>query len=167
MVELNKEEAMRQAYELGFNFERSYGSCPQCVFAAVSEVMKIGDPKIFKAIDPLAGGYARCGDGTCGALSGGAAAIGSKYGREEFNDPGEREKCMVLTMKLHDKFVSEYGSILCKDIQKKIMGRSFNLWDPKDREAFEKAGGHTDKCPDVVGKAAKWTVEILYDAVSE
>jgi hypothetical protein len=70
-------------------------------------------------------------------------------------------------MKLHDKFINEYGSILCKDIQKKIMGRSFNLWDPKDYEEFEKAGGHTDKCPDVVGKAAEWTVEILYDDASE
>ncbi|MEM3004486.1 MAG: hypothetical protein QXK96_04235, partial [Candidatus Bathyarchaeia archaeon] len=33
--------------------------------------------------------------------------------------------------------------------------------DPKDREEFDRAGGHTDKCPDVVGKAARWTVEIL------
>ncbi|MGQ9639785.1 MAG: C-GCAxxG-C-C family protein [Candidatus Bathyarchaeia archaeon] len=167
MVESSKEEAMKRAYELGFNFERSHGSCSQCVFAAASKVMKIGDAKIFKAIDPIAGGFSRSGDGTCGALSGGAAAIGCKYGREEFSNPGDREKCMRLTMKLHDRFMEEYGSVICKDVQKKIMGRSFNLWDPKDYEEFEKAGGHTDKCPDVVGKVAKWTVEILWDEISE
>ena len=41
------------------------------------------------------------------------------------------------------------------------MGRSFNLWDREDYKAFLEAGGHTDKCPVVVGNAAKWAVEIL------
>ncbi|MEM2942366.1 MAG: C-GCAxxG-C-C family protein [Candidatus Bathyarchaeia archaeon] len=152
---------MERAYKLGFGFEREYGSCPQCVFAAVSEVLGMGDREVFKAIDGLAGGLARSGNGTCGALSGGVAAISRRYGREEFLNLGEREKCMTLAKKLHDKFMAEYGSILCKDIQTKILGRSYNFWDPKDREEFDRAGGHTDKCPDVVGKAARWTVEIL------
>ena len=52
------------------------------------------------------------------------------------------------------KFVAEYGGCLCKEVQTKTMGRSFNLWDPDDYAAFDAAGGHADKCPDVVGKAA-------------
>jgi C_GCAxxG_C_C family probable redox protein len=152
---------MERAYNLGFRFEREYGSCPQCVFAAVSEVLGMNDRETFKAIDGLAGGLARSGNGTCGALSGGVAAISRRYGREEFQNLGEREKCMALAKKLHDKFMAEYGSIICKDIQTKILGRSYNFWDPKDREEFDRAGGHTDKCPDVVGKAARWAVEIL------
>ncbi|MBS7622595.1 C_GCAxxG_C_C family protein [Candidatus Bathyarchaeota archaeon] len=155
------EGRMERAYKLGFRFEREYGSCPQCVFAAVSEVLGMDGCETFKAIDGLAGGLARSGNGTCGALSGGVAAISRRYGREEFPNLGERERCMTLAKKLHDKFMAEYGSILCKDIQTKILGRSYNFWDPKDREEFDRAGGHTDKCPDVVGKAAKWTVEIL------
>ncbi|MEM3017998.1 MAG: C-GCAxxG-C-C family protein, partial [Candidatus Bathyarchaeia archaeon] len=97
----------------------------------------------------------------CGALEGAVAAISRTYGREEFLNLGEREKFMTLAKKLHDKFMAEYGSILCKDIQTKILGRTYNFWDPKYREEFDRAGGHTDKCPDVVGKAARWTVEIL------
>ena len=158
-----KEIKSTQAYDLGFKFERDYGSRSQCVFAAVSEVLGNGSNEIFKAIDGLAGGLARSTNGTCGALSGGVEVIGRRYGREEFPNLGQREKCMTFAKKLHDRFIEEYGSILCKDIQTKKMGRSYDFWDPEEREEFNKAGGHTDVCPDVVGKAAKWTVEILSD----
>jgi C_GCAxxG_C_C family probable redox protein len=158
-----REELMKRAYELGFGFERDYGSCPQCVFAAVGEILGNGSEETFKAIDALAGGLGRSGNGTCGALSGGVAAISRIYGRKDFHDPDAsgRELCMVLAKRLHDRFVEEYGSIICKDIRKKIMGRSYNFWDSKNSEEFNAAGGDTDKCPEVVGKAAKWTVGLL------
>lgn len=154
---------MALAYKLGFSFERDYGSCGQCVFAAVNEILGNGSEEIFKAIDAFAGGLGRCGDGTCGALSGGVAAISCRYGREDFQDPAsnDRERCMTLAKRLHDTFLEEYGSILCKDVQKKIMGRSYRLCDAKEREEFVAAGGHTDKCPAVVGNTAKWTVNLL------
>ena len=41
------------------------------------------------------------------------------------------------------------------------MGRSYNLWIPEEFKEFEKAGGHTDKYPIVVGNASKWAIEIL------
>jgi C_GCAxxG_C_C family probable redox protein len=134
------------------------------VFAAVSQVLGNDSKEIFKAMDAFAGGLGRSGDGTCGALSGGVAAISHRYGRGYFSNPGERERCMILAKRLHDRFVEEYGSIICRDIQKKIMGRSFNLWDPKDFEEFVAAGGHTVKCPEVVGKAAKWAVGLLRES---
>jgi C_GCAxxG_C_C family probable redox protein len=162
-MDLEKEEKMKKAYELGFKYERDYGSCPQCTFAAVSETLGKESKEIFKAIDGLAGGLGRTTNGTCGALTGGVAKISQRYGREDFPNLGQREKCMMLAKKLHDRFIEEYGSIICKDVQTKIMGRSYDFWNSKEREEFDKAGGHTDKCPDVVGKAAKWTVEILID----
>jgi C_GCAxxG_C_C family probable redox protein len=160
-----KKSELKKAYDQGFKFERDYGSCSQCTFAAVSKVLGKGSEEIFQAIDGLAGGVARSTNGTCGALSGGVAMISLMYGRKEFPKLGTREKCMILAKKLYDKFIEEYGGILCKEIQTKKMGRSYDLWDPKEREMFDKAGGHTDVCPDVVGKAAKWTVEILLDEV--
>ena len=162
-MDSDKEKKMEKAYELGFKYERDYGSCPQCTFAAVGEILGNESKEIFKAIDGLAGGLGRTTDGTCGALTGGVAAISHKYGREDFPNLGQREKCMTLAKKLHDRFIEEYESVVCKDVQTKIMGRSYDFWNPKEREEFDKAGGHTDKCPDVVGKAAKWTVEILMD----
>jgi len=154
---------MEKAYESGFKYERDFGSCSQCTFAAVSEILGKESKEIFKAIDGLAGGLGRTTNGTCGALTGGVAAISQRYGREDFPNLGQREKCMTLAKKLHDRFIEEYGSVICKDVQTKIMGRSYDFWNPKEREEFDKAGGHTDKCPDVVGKTAKWTIEILMD----
>ena len=45
-----------------------------------------------------------------------------------------------------------------------MFGRSFDLRDPDDFERFEAAGAHRDRCPDVVGKAARMAVEIILDA---
>ena len=62
-----------------------------------------------------------------------------------------------------DKFVEEFGSGNCRDVQKKICGKAFNLWDPDEYKEFDKAGGHTDKCTDVSGKVARWVAEILLE----
>lgn len=92
--------------------------------------------------------------------------LGYKVGRErnKFKDEeGIRYKTYELVRKLYEKFLEEFGGIHCKDIQKKVFGRSYNLLDPKEYEEFEKAGGHSEKCPSVVGKATRWTVELLLD----
>jgi hypothetical protein len=66
-----------------------------------------------------------------------------------------------LAKDLYDKFVAEFGSCVCRDVQNRIFGRSFNLWDAQEFKEFEEMGAHRDKCPDVVGKVAKWAAEIL------
>jgi hypothetical protein len=44
------------------------------------------------------------------------------------------------------------------------MGRPFYLRDTEERKKFDEAGGHTDKCTSVVGRAAAWSAEIILDA---
>ena len=84
--------------------------------------------------------------------------------REKFLDPERtRRKSFDLAKKLHDKFIAEYGSVICRDIQQKILGRGYYLRDPEEFEKFEKAGAHAEKCPSVVGNAAKWVAEILWE----
>ncbi|ODV49185.1 MULTISPECIES: C-GCAxxG-C-C family protein [Methanohalophilus] len=68
-----------------------------------------------------------------------------------------------LSRIVREEFIDEYGSIICNDIQKEVFGKSYNLWDPQEFEAFEEAGGHDDKCPSVTGNAAKWTAKVLLD----
>ncbi len=159
-----KEELLKKAYELGFSYERDYGGCCQCVLAAIQDTLNIRNDTIFKAGTGFAGGIGATGTGPCGALSGGVMAIGSKVGRERQNwkDPeGIRLKAYQKSRKLCDKFIQEYGGTTCREIQNKLFGRSFNLLDANEMKEFDKAGGHTTKCPSVVGNAAKWTVEIL------
>jgi hypothetical protein len=107
-----------------------------------------------------------CGDSGCGGYSGGIIALSQFYGRlsENFLDPERtRRKSFDLAKRLHDKFIAEYGSVICRDIQQKILGRGYYLRDPEEFGKFEKAGAHAEKCPSVVGNAAKWTAEILLE----
>jgi len=162
MSDKSNERKSDIAYRLAFEYESKYGSCPQCVIAAVGEVFNLKIEDVFKAGHSLAGGLGLSGSGTCGALSGGAMVLSYKYGRERMNFArGRSLKSYILTRKLYDRFVNEFGSCICKDVQKKIMGRSFDLWDAEDFKRFEEAGGHRDKCPSVSGKVARWVSEII------
>lgn len=104
------------------------------------------------------------GNGACGTLTGGVMVLSQIYGREldEIADP-ERKRAVAFRLgeALAKKFLDEYGTIICSEIQDKIMGRPFNLLDPEDKEAFEEMGGHTTACPSVVGKGAQWTTELI------
>jgi len=164
----NDEELLCKAYDLAFKYEANYGSCPQCVLRALHEVFCFKMDEVIKSSHPLAGGTALSGEGTCGALLGGIMAIGFMHGRElKDMDKGRFLKSYTLAKRLYDRFVKEFGSCLCKEVQKKIFGRSFNLWDSEDFKEFERMGGHRDKCPDVSGKVARWAAEILFEEMNK
>ena len=162
---LDREEILQKVYDLAYKYEAERGSCPQCVFSAIMEVLKIGSPETVKAADGLAGGTALSTQGTCGALVGGIMAISAVVGRtyEDFSAGGYRRRVFQYSKKLYDKFEEEYGSIICKDIHKKIFGRTFDFMDSNDYAEFEKLGGHVDKCTSVSGNVARWTAEIILD----
>lgn len=165
-MEKSKEEILKKAYESGFNYEKEYGGCCQCAIAAIQDILDIKNDAVFKAGTGLAAGIGATCAGPCGALTGAIMTIGTKIGRERsnFRDPDRiRWQTYDLAKKLYDKFIEEYGSGTCSEIQKKLFGRSYNLRDPKEFEEFEKAGAHIDKCPSVVGNAAKWAVEFLLE----
>jgi len=74
-----------------------------------------------------------------------------------------RFKSYKLSKKLTNRFEEEYGSTICYNIQRKIMGKAYNTWDKQQYNEFLKAGGHDDKCPSVCANAAKWIIEILLE----
>ena len=160
---------MEEVYRLAFNFEKEKHCCSQCTVAALQEVFQIKSEELFSTSFAFGGGFANTGEGTCGALAGGAIIISYLYGRrrEEFFHGISNKKAEYLTKKLYDRFVQEYGSCICKDVQKKIFGRSFNFWDEKEKEIFEKSGGHIDKCPAVVAKTAQWTFKIIEEEINK
>lgn len=163
-----RQEMVDRAYALGYGYEQKYGCCSQCVLAAIQDVFALGDAEvldaIIKASHPLAGGGAITTRGTCGALNGGMMAISYRYGRarQDF-DKGLGMEGFEVTKRLFDRFVAEFGSPICADVQTKLFGRSYDFWNPNEYAAFEAAGGHRDKCPSVVGRAARWTAEVLLD----
>jgi C_GCAxxG_C_C family probable redox protein len=164
-----KEELAQNAYELAFRYEAELGSCPQCVLAAIKETIDVGDPAIIQAADALAGGTALSSRGTCGALVGGLLAISSLVGRNYSDFQAEKRirRVFKYSKMLYDRFIKEYGSPLCCDVQTQLFGRSFNLLDKAEYAEFEHAGAHVDKCPSVSGNVAKWTVELIIDELKK
>lgn len=158
---LSKKKLGQKAYGLAFDYDRKYGSCSQCVMLAVSETCGLKMNDVIKASHALAGGAALTGNGTCGALSGGMMSLSFTHGRAvEDMGKGRFLNSYSKAKILYDRFVEEFGGCLCRDVQEKILGRSFNLWDEEEYKEFLAKGGHDDKCPDVAGKVARWVVEI-------
>lgn len=155
-----------RAYTLGCHYEREVHGCGQCLIAAVQDTLEIQGDELFKAATAFAGGVGLCGDGSCGAYLGGVLLLGHRVGRgrSRLDDPeGIRFRTYALARKFHDRFIERYGSVTCRDIHMKIFGRPYYLVDAEEFQKFEEAGGHRDKCPEVVGAAARWLVELMED----
>jgi hypothetical protein len=48
-------------------------------------------------------------------------------------------------------------------VQNHLFGNAYRFLDNDEYVAYEEAGGHKDKCPDVVAKGAVWLAEMLLD----
>jgi len=142
-----------------------YSGCSQSVLLALQEGLGIGDLESFKAATVLSGGVARRGE-TCGALLGALMGLGLVRGRERIEDTPQYVYAMGVANEISDEFQrrleEDFGfgepleSTICREIQTKIYGRSFDLRDPPQRDAFLEAGGHSDEgCYKVCGIAAE------------
>ena len=154
----------KKAHDLGFRYEKEFRGCGQCFIAAVYDSLDLPYDSLFKSLSGLAGGVGMVNDGNCGAYIGGALVLSSLVGRErdDFMDEiGKRFDAYRLSRKLRDRFIEEYGTVTCGNIHQKIFGREFDLLDPIQMATFDEMGGHTDKCPEVVGQAAAWVIEIM------
>ena len=165
-MEATKKKLLKKAYKLGFEYEKVYRGCAQCVIAAIQDTLDIRDDSVFKAGTGLAGGGGLTGIGVCGGYVGAVMVLSQLLGRERssFDDPEQiRYKSFALARKLLDEYIHELGSIICRDIQIIRFGRPYYIADIDDYEKFEEAGGHVDKCPDVVGKAAQMAVKLILE----
>jgi hypothetical protein len=62
------------------------------------------------------------------------------------------------------QFKEDLKTTLCKEIQENIYGRSFDMNDEKDYQAFLDAGGHSDLgCPKVCAIAAQVAAEKIFE----
>jgi len=165
-----KEEAVELAFKLGFESEKNRLSCSQSSFHAITTVLGCKNPTVFRALSPLQGGGADSGLNSCGAFCGALAVFGMLFGRDySLWEKGKMDlKASLLGEKLLQKFQEAYGSAVCKDIQTHCLGFAtrFIKGGRLDKEAFEnfeKQGGHDIVAPTIVGRAAAWAVEILWD----
>ncbi|MGQ9537333.1 MAG: C-GCAxxG-C-C family protein [Actinomycetota bacterium] len=154
------EEAYRRAKE----YEATCTGCAQSVVAGLLDVLGLEEESVFRAASGLADGIGLTGDGSCGALTGGCMILGLLFGRkrEDHRDMMKPMRSYLLCKELHRFFVEEYGSARCHDIQMKLMGRTYNLYDPQDlQEAFH--SGMLEHCSEVVGRAARRAAELIIE----
>jgi C_GCAxxG_C_C family probable redox protein len=163
---MDTSELEKKAYDLGYEYEARYRNCAQCTIAAVQDTLGISGDEVFRSAGTMGGGIATCCDGPCGGYSGGAMMIGSLWGRRRDRFDGDLEnkaRSGRLALALHDFFVKEYGTVICREMHRKIYGRTFNLHDEADKAAFDAAGAHTTGCTLVVAKAAAATIRLILE----
>ncbi|MBA7704910.1 hypothetical protein ES703_113733 [subsurface metagenome] len=171
---LSRQELLDKAYELGFNYEKNAQSCSQSAAAALYELLDIDDV-VVRVASSSCGGQAVQIQGTCGGLIGGTMILDYFFGRpvenmsyREVNKDGLKLLMggIGIAKSLYDKYVAEYGTIMCPSIQVQLYGRIYYLPDPDEIKKFNAIGAHLspDKsCCCVVGNAARWVMEILLD----
>lgn len=163
-MERSVDEILNRAFESAKQHELKSGGCPQCTIAGIFDALGIENDDVFRAATGFADGVGLTGDGHCGALSGGTMAISYLFGRkkEDFGNIMKQLRACILSKKLHDQFVEKYGTCRCADIQTKLVGRFFNLYEPTEMEAALKAG-MPDKCSTLIGEIAKMTTKIILE----
>lgn len=164
-----REEAVRKAEELGIKYEARYKGCAQCTFLAAIDALRWAglelmteamEEKLYPAISMLTAGVCMTGEGTCGAVSSGALAMGLALGvsRENADVSAARQAAATIRRTLLADIYRQYGSILCKDVQRKYFGKA---WDLANDDMAHEFLGLTHGC--IIMQAAQLTVGIILD----
>lgn len=106
----------------------------------------------FRAASVLGGGVGRMGS-VCGAVTGSVMGLSLKRGRKQGEPKAAGDEMYKIGQEFWKRFEEEVGSALCYDITKT------HLWDPEARRQWV-AGGGSEKCRDIMRKAARIAVEL-------
>jgi hypothetical protein len=170
---LSREQVLQRAYDLGAAYEIHSFSCSQSTVAALYRILGFPDALV-KASCSNAAGTAMQLVGSCGGLVGGIMVLDYFFGRP-FEHMSDKELiqdnindlfvAQPVARSLVTKYIGEYGTITCANIQLQLYNRFFYLEDMEEFKKLEEAGAHSNpqKCPRIVGNAARWTLEILLD----
>jgi hypothetical protein len=102
--------------------------------------MVSGEEGLFRAATCLDGGATPVAVQNCGGFTGAGIVIGFLCGsRRNETFYGSAKLAHRLLHQVYHRFAKEYGTVLCRDVRKSMNGN----------------------CPEVVGRAACWTAEVL------
>ncbi len=120
-----------------------FGSCAQGTLLALQEQFDMESPLALKSATAMPG-IALRGE-TCGAVIGSLMALGMAFGREKPEDIRSVVRTMGAARDFCRRFEDEFGGCMCREVQQKLFGRSFDLADPTEQVEFVKAGA-AEKC---------------------
>jgi C_GCAxxG_C_C family probable redox protein len=171
LSEAEKTELLDRVEERAAYYMNRYRGCGQCALRALQEELNLGGgPAVLKAA-----GFTNLGialtQTICGAVLGGIMAMGLACGREDFADSIYPEplildeeyqlpKSLMLIRSFYQRFIQEFGSTSCRELQIRIFGRNFETLIMEEEEKFHLAGGHV-ACVGLVSKSARLAAEII------
>jgi hypothetical protein len=168
-----KKEVISKARELAIENEAKYKGCGQCTFLAIIGALRWGgielltedlERKLFPGVSMLTAGVCMTGEGTCGAVASSAMSIGLALGvsMDSADVSAARQAAATVRNTLLAKYYQEYGSILCKDVQRKYFGKAWNLTDDEMAHEFL---GITQGC--TIMQTAQWATGIIIDELEK
>lgn len=159
-----KDDILQKIYGAGFHYESEIRGCGQATVRAVMDYFQV-DTEIFKAVSTCYGGICGNGTGPCGGYIAAAILLSYFFGRDIDNQhlSGSNFRDRQMINEIRQRYHTTFGGETCKEVQNHMFGRCFDINDPQDKKIFEENGAHVDKCPHVVGIAARWIAEMLID----
>ena len=167
-----KQEILDRVERRAAAYDYEFSGCGQMVILALQQEFKLpGGMAPFKAATFCGRATSGVG-GTCGALIGSIMAIGLASGRDQIEDPlwpnpedvGETRfpKSVEIMRKFYKRFEEALGSLKCREIQEKLLGKSYDPENRDESQRFEHEGGR-EACSKCVGKAARLAAETLME----
>lgn len=153
-MSIEGEKILAEAEKRGYEYlrDKKVQACSQTVLLVIQELFGPRDDLMVKASGPLAGGSRYYS--LCGALLGGALALGMKYGSEQLDSLDALIESYEPVKELYRRFEEWFGSRYCIG----IIG--FDLNNPVDRKRWVETGG-PEKCAKLAGKTARIVGEIM------
>ncbi len=172
MTDEERQEILDRVERRAAAYDYEFAGCGQMVLLALQQEFKLtAGMGPFKAATFCGRATSGIG-GICGALVGGVLAIGLAAGREKFEDtiwPNPQEKgetgfprSVEIMRQFYKRYEQEFGSLRCREIQVKLLGKGYDPEDPQQTLKFEREGGR-EACSKCVGKAARLAAETILE----
>jgi C_GCAxxG_C_C family probable redox protein len=158
----NKEQVLDRVQKMAEAYEQVSQSCAKSSALAVMEEFGLGNIKVVTALSPFPG-VALTGE-TCGAVSGGMAALALYFGQDDLLDIGTNAKVYGKCRKFIQSFLTEMGTTKCREIHKDVIfGRYYETADPNEGyPAFVRDRGF-EKCGLPPGIGARIAARIIIE----
>lgn len=138
MKKIKNEKVIKKARNYFLRETNQYG-CAETSYITLKEIYCLQNQKNSSAAMALNGGIAYSG-GVCGAITGGAMAIGELSKQRIKKHKKAKTIARKITMKIMEEFKQEFGSCNCSDLIK------YDISIPEEHDKFIESGVWKEDC---------------------
>ena len=167
-MDKEKQERIEKAAKAAYEFQCRDDVCSRSTLAGLAEVFDFIPECLVTASASLCGGTGSA-SGSCGAYCAGLLAVGLKYNASIAQEQAAPDDDVFGATtaprfsEFRDRFKSQFGTVLCPEIHKKLFGKAYQLDTPEGQQAFFKLEGHVERCGTVVAAAARLAAEMILE----